>query len=57
MNSLLGKMPCDDRPEPKFALRSPPWVQVCILAYYTSEQDKWGSRKYRIFDTKLVVTD
>ncbi|XP_054791190.1 protection of telomeres protein 1a-like [Prosopis cineraria] len=54
MNSLLGVILCDDSIVPKCAFRNPPWVQVCLKSYYTSKHDIWGSRQYRIFDTKIV---
>ncbi|XP_028792321.1 protection of telomeres protein 1a isoform X2 [Neltuma alba] len=57
MNSLLGVKPCDDSTVPKCASRNPPWVQVCLKSYYTSKDDIWGSRRYRIFGTKIVVRD
>ncbi|XP_028752411.1 protection of telomeres protein 1b-like [Neltuma alba] len=54
MNMLLGVMSCDDSTVTNCVLRNPPWVQLCIKSYYTSKHDVWGSRKYRIFDTKIV---
>ncbi|KAI9091323.1 hypothetical protein K1719_028134 [Acacia pycnantha] len=57
MNVLLGVEPsdsdCSTSTVTDCALRNPPWVQFCIKSYYKSEQDVWGSRKYRIFDTKI----
>ncbi|KAK3228298.1 hypothetical protein Dsin_008160 [Dipteronia sinensis] len=44
----------DDGKEIKDAPRNPPWVQCCLKSYYLDKNDKWGSRHYRIFDTKLV---
>ncbi|XP_068665564.1 protection of telomeres protein 1b-like isoform X2 [Aristolochia californica] len=49
MNKLNGIS--DDH---ELASRNPPWVQVCILSFYQDKNDKWGSRKYRIFDTTLI---
>ncbi|CAI8611750.1 unnamed protein product [Vicia faba] len=53
LNRLLGVTECDsivvnDRP------RNPPWVSVCIKSYYVIKTDVWGSRNFRIFDTKIV---
>ncbi|KAF3774849.1 Protection of telomeres protein 1a [Nymphaea thermarum] len=36
------------------ATRNPPWVQVCIKSYYLDKNDPWGSRHYRICNTKIV---
>ncbi|XP_072967984.1 protection of telomeres protein 1a-like [Typha angustifolia] len=57
MNRLLGiaevgdgvvRVPdCDSR-------RDPPWVWCCLKSYYVDKNDPWGSRKYRIFGTKLL---
>ncbi|CAN6461274.1 unnamed protein product [Victoria cruziana] len=55
MNKLLGLenssvSECGD----VSATRSPPWVQVCIKSYYLDKNDPWGSRHYRICNTKMV---
>ncbi|KAK4843424.1 hypothetical protein QYF36_007901 [Acer negundo] len=54
LNKLLGVAISDDGNEIKDAPRNPPWVQCCLKSYYLDKNDKWGSRHYRIFDTKLV---
>jgi hypothetical protein len=54
LNKLLGVAISDDGKEIKDAPRNPPWVQCCLKSYYLDKNDKWGSRHYRIFDTKLV---
>lgn len=38
----------------KDSSRNPPWVSVCIKSYSLLETDVWGSRNFRIFDTKIV---
>ncbi|KAK9688774.1 hypothetical protein RND81_09G010200 [Saponaria officinalis] len=35
------------------APRNPPWVVCCIKSYYLDENNVWGSRNFRIFDTTL----
>lgn len=40
--------------ETEDAPRNPPWVQCCLKSYYLDKNDVWGSRKFRIFRTKLV---
>ncbi|KAL0927647.1 hypothetical protein M5K25_001842 [Dendrobium thyrsiflorum] len=35
-------------------LRNPPWVWCCLKSYYLDENDPWGSRRYRIFGTRLI---
>ncbi|XP_010271002.1 PREDICTED: protection of telomeres protein 1a-like isoform X2 [Nelumbo nucifera] len=35
-------------------LRNPPWVECCIKSYYKHKNDCWGSRRFRIFGTRLV---
>ncbi|KAF7813516.1 protection of telomeres protein 1b isoform X1 [Senna tora] len=54
MNILLGVTVCDNGTVVKRALRNPPWVHLCLKSFYTSKHDVWGSRRYRIFDTKIV---
>lgn len=44
----------DDSLWAKDNTRNPPWINVCIKSYYISETDVWGSRYFRIFDTKIV---
>ncbi|XP_047313943.1 protection of telomeres protein 1a-like [Impatiens glandulifera] len=55
-NALLGVMIPSGRSneEQQCAQRNPPWVQLCLKSYYTDKNDKWGSRKYRIFATRVV---
>uniref|UniRef100_A0A166HUI8 Telomeric single stranded DNA binding POT1/Cdc13 domain-containing protein n=1 Tax=Daucus carota subsp. sativus TaxID=79200 RepID=A0A166HUI8_DAUCS len=52
-NMLLGICSCDSN-ESKNALRDTPWVQCCIKSYYLDKHNTWGSRRYRIFGTRLV---
>ncbi|TKY61073.1 Protection of telomeres protein 1b [Spatholobus suberectus] len=54
LNRLLGVAECDASAEVKDTSRNPPWVCVCLKSYYVSKTDAWGSRHYRIFDTKIV---
>ncbi|KAF9615220.1 hypothetical protein IFM89_022482 [Coptis chinensis] len=49
-NKLLG-ICAEDLDAP----RNPPWVQLCLKSYCLDESDPWSSRKYRIFDTRLVA--
>ncbi|CAO2833320.1 unnamed protein product [Amaranthus hypochondriacus] len=51
-NTLLGVVEVDSVIEN--APRNPPWILCCIKSYYVDKSDAWGSRKYRIFNTKLV---
>lgn len=37
------------------ATRNPPWIECCLKSYYVKEDDKWGSRNYRICDTTCVA--
>ncbi|XP_021769760.1 protection of telomeres protein 1b-like isoform X3 [Chenopodium quinoa] len=53
-NTLLGVAEVDSGGVIENAPRNPPWVLCCIKSYYVDKNDVWGSRKYRIFDTKLV---
>lgn len=34
--------------------RNPPWIDCCLKSYYVDKNDMWGSRRYGIFDTKLI---
>lgn len=52
INKLLGVAVSDEQ-EIKDAPRNPPWVQCCLKSYYIDRNDIWGSRQYRIFDTKI----
>ncbi|XP_058739412.1 protection of telomeres protein 1b-like [Vicia villosa] len=54
LNRLLGVTECDDNVVVNDRPRNPPWVSVCIKSYYVSKTDVWGSRNFRIFDTKIV---
>ncbi|XP_073012625.1 protection of telomeres protein 1a-like isoform X4 [Typha latifolia] len=57
MNRLLGIAEVGDRAVrvPDCASRrDPPWVWCCLKSYYVDKNDPWGSRKYRIFGTKLL---
>ncbi|XP_022638002.1 protection of telomeres protein 1a isoform X3 [Vigna radiata var. radiata] len=38
----------------KDTTRNPPWVCVCLKSYYLSEDDIWGTRNFRVFDTKIL---
>lgn len=35
------------------APRNPPWIWCCLKSYYLDKNDPWGSRRYRIFGTRL----
>ncbi|KAJ0105704.1 hypothetical protein Patl1_19608 [Pistacia atlantica] len=54
LNKLLGVVVTDDGMVDNNAPRNPPWVQCCLMSYYIDKNDKWGSRNYRIFMTKIV---
>ncbi|KAJ4713542.1 Protection of telomeres protein [Melia azedarach] len=54
INKLLGVAVSDDGKEIKDAPRNPAWVQCCLKSYYLDKNDIWGSRHYRIFDTKIA---
>ncbi|KAI5382458.1 hypothetical protein KIW84_070037, partial [Lathyrus oleraceus] len=54
LNRLLGVTECDDSIVVNDRPRNPAWVSVCIKSYYVSKSDVWGSRNFRIFDTKIV---
>ncbi|KAL9228191.1 hypothetical protein vseg_003798 [Gypsophila vaccaria] len=49
-NALLGITEVNSDAGP----RNPPWIVCCIKSYYLDKTDVWGTRKFRIFDTKLV---
>ncbi|VVA96735.1 unnamed protein product [Arabis nemorensis] len=34
--------------------RNPPWIECCILSYYTHKADPWKTRFYKIFATRLL---
>ncbi|KAL1224910.1 Protection of telomeres protein 1a [Cardamine amara subsp. amara] len=36
------------------ASRNPPWIECCILSYYTHKADPWRTRLYKIFGTRLL---
>lgn len=54
-NMLLGLAFVESGGEIVDASRNPPWVLLCVKSYYVSKSDVWGSRKFRIFGTKLLV--
>ena len=54
-NMLLGLAFVESGGEIVDSSRNPPWVLVCVKSYYVSKSDVWGSRKLRIFGTKLLV--
>ncbi|XP_027339925.1 protection of telomeres protein 1b isoform X2 [Abrus precatorius] len=54
LNRLLGVAECDDSTGVKDTPRNPPWVFICLKSYYISKTEAWGSRHFRIFDTKIV---
>ncbi|XP_022137389.1 protection of telomeres protein 1a-like isoform X2 [Momordica charantia] len=53
-NKLLGVSASGEN---EASIRNPPWVQCCLKSYYLNKQDLWGSRRYRLFGTRLVVVD
>ncbi|PIA47224.1 hypothetical protein AQUCO_01400126v1 [Aquilegia coerulea] len=53
-NALLG-VAAEDGVEDLDAPRNPPWVQLCLKSYFVDDNDPWSSRKYRVFDTRLVA--
>ena len=55
-NVLLGMAAAsdDDGKEIENGARNPPWIQCSLKSYYINQSDRWGSRNYRIFGTKLV---
>ncbi|CAJ1936598.1 unnamed protein product [Sphenostylis stenocarpa] len=55
LNRLLGVAECDASNDgEKVTPRNPPWICVCLMSYYVCKADVWGSRNFRIFDTKIV---
>lgn len=34
--------------------RNPPWIKCCLMSYYLDENDPWGSRRYKIYGTRLL---
>ncbi|XP_050256593.1 protection of telomeres protein 1b-like isoform X2 [Quercus robur] len=54
LNKLLGLTVSDNGKQMNNSPRNPPWVQFCLKSYYLSKTEVWGSRHYRIFDTKVV---
>ncbi|XP_030493574.2 protection of telomeres protein 1b-like [Cannabis sativa] len=55
-NALLGVATNDDGKEVEDgSARNPPWLQCCLKSYYLDKSDKWGSRHYRLYGTRLVV--
>ncbi|KAK1326621.1 Protection of telomeres protein 1b [Acorus calamus] len=49
MNKLLGIT------KDKYStFRDPPWVWCCLKSYYLDKNDAWGSRRYRVFATRLI---
>lgn len=53
-NTLLGVAEVDNGGVIENSPRNPPWIMCCIMSYYVDKNDVWGSRKYQIFDTKLI---
>lgn len=54
LNRLLGLAEGDGNMRVQDTPRNPPWLSVCIKAFYKVKTDPWGTRTYRIFDTKIV---
>lgn len=53
MKKLLGMKEAKEKgTEPAF--RNPPWITCCLISYYLDETDRWGSRRHRIFATRLL---
>ncbi|KAF8091296.1 hypothetical protein N665_0448s0012 [Sinapis alba] len=50
-NQLLGIKRESSIP---LATRNPPWIECCIFSYYTSKDDPWKTRLYRIFGTRFL---
>ncbi|KAJ4973200.1 hypothetical protein NE237_006374 [Protea cynaroides] len=50
-NKLLGLPECGDGKI--MAPQNPPWIECCIKSYYLEKRDRWGSRRFRIFDTRV----
>ncbi|KAL8517661.1 hypothetical protein ACS0TY_015774 [Phlomoides rotata] len=54
-NKLLGVAnDATSTPPVENVIRNPPWIQCCLFSYCIDESDAWGTRNYRIFDTRLV---
>ncbi|ONK67205.1 uncharacterized protein A4U43_C06F17520 [Asparagus officinalis] len=53
MSRLLGIKDSDGE-EKSCASRDPPWIWCFLMCYYLDKKDPWGSRRYRIIDTRLV---
>ncbi|KAL5231302.1 hypothetical protein ABZP36_030078 [Zizania latifolia] len=53
MNKLLGITEPEVDEQASASKRNPPWIWCCIKSYYLDENDIWGSRRYRIFDTVI----
>lgn len=54
LEKLLG-IECDGSKDgEKDTPRNPPWICVCLKSFYVQKADIWGSRNFRIFDTKIV---
>lgn len=53
-NKLLGVVTNDDGEEIEEASRNPPWIDCCIKSYHLEENDKWGTRNYCIFGTRVI---
>ncbi|KFK38126.1 hypothetical protein AALP_AA3G073400 [Arabis alpina] len=49
-NRLLGITESSESGAPK----NPPWIECCILSYYTHKADPWKTRFYKIFGTRLL---
>ncbi|XP_042511828.1 protection of telomeres protein 1b-like [Macadamia integrifolia] len=52
-NKLLGITETDEGKEIEMAPRHPPWIQCCLRSYYLDKRDIWGTRRFRIFDTRI----
>ncbi|KAJ4951684.1 hypothetical protein NE237_028516 [Protea cynaroides] len=56
-NKLLGITESDDGKVVE-APRNPPWVKCCIKSYYFDKRHRRGSRRFKIFDTRVsALTD
>ncbi|KAJ4972623.1 hypothetical protein NE237_005797 [Protea cynaroides] len=49
----LGITESDDGKVVEMAPQNPPWVKCCIKSYYLDKRDRWGSRRFRIFNTRI----
>ncbi|BAT72621.1 hypothetical protein VIGAN_01004300 [Vigna angularis var. angularis] len=54
LNKLLGISEDNSIGGVKDTTRNPPWVCVCLKSYYLSKDDIWGTRNFRVFDTKIL---